>query len=76
MSERTLLPVLITARDGAHLPSRLREGLVQVLQALSISPEDIDREAGTMQDFRFGKTRSRRVLGSMTDFAWMLESSR
>ena len=76
VSERTLLPVLVTARDGARFPERLREGLAEVLSALGVSKTTIDEELAAMRDYRIAKTNNRRVLGTMNDFAWMLECGR
>ena len=75
-SERTLLPVLVTARDGLRFPERLRAGLREVLTALHVEPDVIARELATMGEHTFAKTNNRRVLGSMNDLAWMLECGR
>lgn len=68
-SERTLLPVLLPARDLKTLAVRLRQGLSEVLTALSIPPPMIAAELRQMEPCAFGPTASRQVLGAMNDFA-------
>ena len=75
-SERTLLPVLIPARDIGSLLPRLREAVSDVLRALAVPEEAIRDEQREMQSAIVGKTASRQVLGSMNDFVTMLEAYR
>lgn len=72
VSERTLLPVLVPARDLGTLALRLRQGLNEVLAALGIPPPVITAELLQMAAYAFGPTASRQVLGSMNDFAKMM----
>ena len=74
-SERTLLPVLIASRDGSLLVQRLREAVGQT-RALRVAEPAVAAEQEAMRDARIGKTLSRQVLGSMNDFARMLDSYR
>jgi len=76
VSERTLLPVPIPAREGSLLVSRLREAVGQMLRALRIGEEAVAAEEAEMMDAVIGKTVSRQVLGSMNDFVRMLDSYR
>ena len=76
VSERTLLPILIPARESRLLLPRLREAVGQMLRALGVSEETIAAEQEAMRDGVIGKTASRQVLGSMNDFAWMLDAYR
>lgn len=71
-SERTLLPVLLPARDLDTLAVRLRQGLSEVLTALDIPQPMIIAELREMASCAFGPTASRQVLGSMNDFAHMM----
>jgi len=73
VSERTLLPVLLPAIDAKSIPSRLPTAVRAALAAIEIPSGAIDRELGEMSDFTISTTANRRVVGSMTDFAWMLE---
>lgn len=74
VSARTLLPVLLPAKPAADLPQRLVIGVEEMLRALSIPEEAIARELAEMRECRVAKTASRQVLGSMNDFAFMLEA--
>lgn len=71
-SERTLLPVLLPARDLSTLVPRLRQALSEVLAALEIPGPMITAELHEMESCTFGPTASRQVLGVMNDFAHML----
>ena len=73
VSGRTLLPVLVPAKDIAGLPQRLASGAGEVLRALGVAEGDVRQELEHMRDVRFAKTASRQILGSMNDFAFMLE---
>jgi hypothetical protein len=76
VSERTLLPVLIPARDGRLLVPRLRAGVGHMLGALGVAEAAVAAEKDAMGKATIGKTLSRRVLGSMNDFVRMLDSYR
>jgi len=76
VSDRTLLPVLIPARDGSLLVPRLREGIVQILRALGVAEAAVAAEEAAMMEAAIGKTTSRQVLGSMNDFVRMFDSYR
>jgi hypothetical protein len=68
VSERSLLPVVLSARDLGSLIPRLQRGLADVLQALGVPERFVNLELGQMELLAFAATRSRTVLGSMTDF--------
>jgi len=76
VSERTLLPALIPARDGSLLVPRLREAAGQMLRALGVAEPAVAAEEDAMLEAVIGKTISRQVLGSMNDFVRMLDSYR
>ena len=67
VSERSLLPVVVPARDGRSLVQRLSETLGLMLSAVGVPPEDAIAERGAMQRWAIGKTANRRVLGSLND---------
>jgi len=71
-SERTLLPVLLPARDPGTLAPRLRQALSEVLGALEIPAPMIAAELREMESRAFGPTANRQVMGSMNDFAHMM----
>jgi Domain of unknown function (DUF6933) len=71
VSERTLLPVLVPARDAKSLAMRLPDVVAEMLRALAIPSSMIDRELQEMSAVVVDRTADRRVLGSMTDLAFM-----
>lgn len=73
-SERSLLCVLVPAREPAELPARLAAAVSQTLAALAIAPSQIEREIREMQWHQYARTASRQVLGSMNDFAFLAET--
>src|SRR5439155_5789679 len=76
VSERTLLPVLIPARDTGRLVPRLREAVGQMLRELGVADAAVAAEKAAMLDAAIGKTTSRQLLGSLNDFVRMLGSYR
>jgi hypothetical protein len=68
VSERSLLPIVLSARDLGTLVPRFLRGLADVLQALGVEKRIIDLELAQMEPFAFAATRSRSVLGTMNDF--------
>jgi len=73
VSERTLLPVLVPARDAARFVPRLRDALARSLRAL-VPAALVMAETNAMADAVIGKTASRSVLGSINDFTHMLDA--
>jgi hypothetical protein len=72
VSERTLLPVVVTARDAGSLGFRLRAALQQVLLHLGVAHHDVEIEAAKMDHVVYGPTQNRRVLGTVNDFMYRL----
>ena len=73
VSARTLLPLLIPARDPSTLRPRLAEKLGRVLAALGVSAEGIREEKSQMTEIVFARTDNRQILGTMNDFDRMLD---
>ena len=73
ISERTLLPVVVTAKDAKNLPGRLADATAEVLMAIGLAETDIDEEITQMRSAYFAKTADRRVLGSLNDFVFHFE---
>jgi len=73
VSARTLLPVLIPARDPASLLPRLAAALGEILKALGIPARQIRAEQEQMTEVTFAPTVSRQILGTMNDFDRMLD---
>ena len=74
VSERTLLPLVIPAKDARTLGHQLAHTLQPVLMSLDIPAEEVIAECEAMQHVTIGKTTSRRVLGSLNDLVFQLQS--
>ena len=72
VSERSLLPVVLPAKESRTLAPRLAVAAGQVLQRLGVAPPLIKRELSEMHDFAYGRTQNRRVLGSLNDLMFQL----
>jgi hypothetical protein len=73
-SERTLLTVLVPAKDLHSLPTRLASAAGRMLARLGIPSTEIAREQREMSWHQLGRTASRQILGSMNDFAFLAET--
>lgn len=69
VSERSLLPVLVEARDTPSFIARFQEAVRSVLRHIGVASELLDSEAREMGQITIGATASRRVLGSLNDLA-------
>jgi len=67
-SERSLLPVLLPARELSTLIPRFRRAVEVVLTKLELPRPAIEAELATMAEVSVAPTASRVVLGSMNDF--------
>lgn len=70
-SERSLLTAIIPATPLRTFPERLEQAVARILTGLPITASAIARERREMRWHRFGRTRSRHVLGSMNDFGFL-----
>jgi len=73
VSEASLLPVIVRAAGKEPLAARLPAAVGDMLAALSVPAPIVDGELASMQQVTIAATASRTVLGSMNDFAWLLE---
>ena len=73
ISERTLLPVVVPAKNPKLLLARVHEAVSETLTAVGISQSAVAAELEEMKEFRIGRTASKRVLGSLTEFMFYLE---
>lgn len=73
-NERTMLSVLL--RHDANVLAEFKQRVIALLRRLELPTEAIEREAFHLQQIRIGKTKSRRVLGSMNDATVMTEAIR
>jgi hypothetical protein len=70
----TLLPVLVPAAPYKTMIPRIAEAVGQILRALKISEAKVVAEEDAMREAIMTTTNNRRVLGSMNDFANMLDA--
>jgi hypothetical protein len=73
-SDKTLLPVLLPARGAESVAVRLISGAGEMLRAIGMSERVIEFELAAMAEATISTTASRTMLGSMNDFASMLET--
>ena len=69
VSERSLLSVIVPARDIKNLGIHIRSGLQVLLASLHVSPDALARELQEMQEMAYAPTASRVVLGCMLDLS-------
>lgn len=74
VNQRTLLPVVIEAAPAVSIPARFPAAVADVLRGLGVPGPMVEAEFREMRDVSIGKTNSRQVLGSMTDFAYLLDA--
>ena len=67
VNEKSLLSVILPARDLRQLPSRLPDAVRSLLRRLGVPPEIAASEIEAMLPISVGLTRSRSVVGSMVD---------
>lgn len=72
VSERSLLPVVLHAKEAHTLASRLTLAVGQVLQHLGVAKASIEREQHEMHAFAYSRTQNRRVLGQLNDLMFQL----
>lgn len=73
VSDRSLLPVVVPAKEARSLVQRLGEALEPTLAAIGVPADDVVAECAAMRSWVVGKTANRRVLGSLNDLAFQLE---
>jgi hypothetical protein len=69
VSERSLLPVFVAAKDPASFVPRFQAAVQSVLRCIGVPPESLDHEAREMAKVMTGATANRSVLGSLNDLA-------
>jgi len=75
LSERTLLPVILPAKNLRTLPARLPEAICEILDQLGVARDAVEREREAMDVVRVGRTASRQMLGYLNDFMFRLEDA-
>jgi len=69
VSEWSLLPVLIEAKDPTSFIPRFQGAVCSVLRRIGAASDSVNDEAREMNQIAIGPTASRRVLGSLNDLA-------
>lgn len=72
LNERTLLAVVIQARDAKSFIPRFREAALDLLARIGVPGDAIAAERRSMADIAFGPTANRRVLGCLNQAAFAL----
>jgi hypothetical protein len=72
VSERSLLPVVLAAKQAYTLGPRLTAAVGHVLRKLGVASALIEREQAEMRAFAYGRTQNRRVLGSLNELMFQL----
>jgi hypothetical protein len=76
VAEASRLPVVVQGSPFAELVPRFQRQAVEVLRALGVSSEAVEREARAMRQAAFARTRSRSLLGTLNDYfrqlRWLL----
>lgn len=75
VSVRSLLPLLIRARDFSRFDQVFPEALSSLLWRIGVPPADVARELAESCDIVVAATNSRSVLGSVNDYAQMMKWS-
>ena len=73
ISERTLLPVVVTAKDIKHLPSRVASAVRDMLFTVGIPASQVEAELREMEFGYLAVTANRKVLGSLNEFMFQFE---
>jgi len=75
VSERSLLPVFVEAKDRSTFADRLREAVRSVMEGIGVTGGLIEGELNEMSQVRIGATSSRRVLGSLNELGFLSRDS-
>lgn len=74
VNDTTLLPVVWPIAPAKTALPRFAAAAGDVLLAMGIDRQRVLAEAAAMSDVAVGPTNNRRVLGTMNDFAWLMEA--
>jgi len=72
MNERSLLVVVLPARDFKNVAPRFRAQVVSLLTRIGVPAAAVAAEEKAMSEFAFGPTANRRVLGCLNQAAMVL----
>src|SRR5688572_28183737 len=72
ISSVTLVPVVLLGRDLVTLPSRLAIQMAEVLSALGVGTDAVERERVTMIETCYARTNDRSTVGVLTELQRLL----
>lgn len=75
VSERSLLPVFVEAKDFSSFEARFRAAVRLVLECVGAAASSIENELREMSTIAIGTTQSRSVLGSMNELSFLARYS-
>ena len=76
INERSLLVVILPARDFKNVAPRFRAQVVSLLARIGVPVSAIASEEVAMSEFRFGPTANRKVVGCLNQAAMVLSHER
>jgi hypothetical protein len=68
VSERSLLPIVLSARDLNRFVPRFKDLISEVLLELGVPNKSVENEIIQMFPFFYGRTKNKIILGTLTDF--------
>jgi hypothetical protein len=71
ISERSRLPVLLPARDADRLALAFPKAVSETLMGIGVPAAAVERECSLMSRITIGPIRSRSLLGSLNEFAFL-----
>jgi hypothetical protein len=71
LAQRSLLPVVVPAKEFATFPSRFTDATLRSLTGLGVAAKLRDQEVREMAEWVLAKTNNRSILGSMKDLAFL-----
>ena len=74
ISERSRLPVLIPVRGASRLRAAFPDAVCHALAAVGVPADAVEEERMHMSEIALGKTSSRSLRGSLTDFSFLVRT--
>ena len=74
VNEKSLLTVAIPIWESNNLVPLFRLRVANLLGMIGINSKEVENEISHYDQIQFGKTVSRRILGSMNDIAWQYQT--
>jgi hypothetical protein len=71
VTERSLLPVFIEAKDFSTFTTRFRAAVRLTLECVGVSTNSIENELREMSTIAIGTTKSRSILGSLNELSFL-----